>query len=66
MFKVVKATTVEAYFVMLSPERREPMEFFHTKIIKIAENFPEFLGLVHLKSSPLDLSPHSCYHRGHD
>lgn len=36
MFKPVKAKTIEEYFSALPPERREPMEFLHTFIQKIA------------------------------
>lgn len=36
MFKPVKAKTVAEYFEMLPPERREPMEFLHNFIQKVA------------------------------
>jgi uncharacterized protein YdhG (YjbR/CyaY superfamily) len=36
MFKPVKAKTVTEYFEMLSEERRQPMEFLHKFIQKIA------------------------------
>lgn len=36
MFKAVKAKTVKEYFDMLPPERREPMEFLHNFIQKVA------------------------------
>lgn len=36
MFKPVKAKSVKEYFDMLSPERREPMEFLHKFIQETA------------------------------
>jgi uncharacterized protein YdhG (YjbR/CyaY superfamily) len=43
MFKSVKAKTVEEYFAMLPPQRREPMEFLHTFIQKLAPSLkPHF------------------------
>jgi hypothetical protein len=36
MFKPVKATTVQEYFDMLTPERREAVEFLHKFILKVA------------------------------
>lgn len=36
MFKPVKAKTIEEYLDMLPPERREPVEFLHNFIQKIA------------------------------
>ena len=37
MFKPVKAKSVEEYIEMLTPQRREPIEFLHKFILK---NFP--------------------------
>ena len=43
MFKAVKATTVKEYFEMLTEERREPMNFLHNFIQKIAPSLkPHF------------------------
>ena len=43
MFKAVKATTVKEYFDMLPQERKEPMEFLHTFIQKVAPSLkPHF------------------------
>lgn len=43
MFKQVKAKTVEEYFAMLPPERKEPLEFLHSFIQKTAPSLkPHF------------------------
>ncbi len=43
MFKPVKAKTIKEYFEGLPPERREPMEFLHHFIRKIAPSLaPHF------------------------
>lgn len=43
MFKPVKAKTIEEYFAMLAPERKEPMQFLHNFIQKIAPSLkPHF------------------------
>jgi len=43
MFKPVKATSVKEYFDMLPPERREPLEFLHKFIQKVAPSLkPHF------------------------
>jgi hypothetical protein len=43
MFKAVKATNMSEYFDMLPPERREPVEFMHTFIQKVAPSLkPHF------------------------
>ena len=43
MFKPVKATTIEEYFEMLPPERKEIIQFLHTLIQKTAPSLkPHF------------------------
>lgn len=44
MFKPVKAKTTKEYFALLPKDRREPMEFLHSFILKTAPSLkPNFL-----------------------